>query len=103
MDSSRTNGNFGKSLSEPFPNCGVRATQPNSIDGMISDTEPDSLLTVKDAQALLPLSAAWYAKARWLKTGPPYIKVGVHGRVFYRKSQLLNWIEKQDCNCGAEK
>jgi hypothetical protein len=54
----------------------------------------DPLLAQSEAQKLLPLSAAWYAKMRWKRTGPPYVTVS--GRVFYRRSELLQWIEDQN-------
>lgn len=54
----------------------------------------DPLLTVRQAQSVLPYSTAWYANHRWRGTGPPFVKIG-NGRVLYRRSALLAWIEQQ--------
>jgi hypothetical protein len=35
---------------------------------------------------------------RWLKQGPPYLKIG--GRVVYRRDQIENYEAAQAKNCG---
>jgi predicted DNA-binding transcriptional regulator AlpA len=57
-------------------------------------TENDPLLNQREARQLLPMSNAWFIKMRWLGQGPPYITVGT--RIFYRKSELLGWVEAQN-------
>lgn len=54
------------------------------------------LLTEKEARRELPMSLAWYRRRRWLKDGPPYIRVG--NRVFYRRGSLREWIREQESN-----
>jgi len=50
------------------------------------------LLTIAQAQSILPLSRAWYAKARCRGTGPEYIKIG--SRIFYSREALLRFAER---------
>jgi len=56
----------------------------------LSDSEV--FLTVKQAREIIALSAAWFAKCRWLKSGSPYLKIG--SKIFYRKSDLAAYAEQ---------
>jgi len=51
----------------------------------------DDLLTAKQSRAVLPFSLAWYAKNRWLGTGPRWYKIA--NRAFYRRSDLIAYVE----------
>ena len=51
----------------------------------------DDLLTEGQARDQeLPMSLAWYRRRRVLGDGPPFIRVS--NRVFYRRSELRQWI-----------
>jgi|DewCreStandDraft_4_1066084.scaffolds.fasta_scaffold12434_10 hypothetical protein len=56
------------------------------------------LLTIAQAQSILPLSRAWYAKARCRGTGPEYIKIG--SRIFYPREALLRFAERHTVKPG---
>jgi predicted DNA-binding transcriptional regulator AlpA len=43
------------------------------------------------AAAITHMSRAWFQRARWAGTGPPYIKVG--RAVRYRLDELIAWFE----------
>ena len=50
----------------------------------------DELLTTKEAAALTKMSVAWFERARWDGSGPPYLKPGRSVR--YVKRELLEWL-----------
>jgi hypothetical protein len=50
------------------------------------------LLTIEQAQCVLPMSRAWFAKERWRGAGPEYVKIG--SRVFYRRDSLLEFAAR---------
>lgn len=53
------------------------------------------LLDEKRAQTEeLPMSLAWFRRARLLGGGPPFIRIG--SRVFYRRSDLKAWIAMRE-------
>jgi predicted DNA-binding transcriptional regulator AlpA len=54
----------------------------------------EQFLDITQARAVLPMSVAWYAQARCKRTGPPYFKIGQ--RVFYRRSDLVAWVERHE-------
>jgi hypothetical protein len=61
-----------------------RITQPKAND----------LLTEAQVQAEeLPMSLAWFRSKRLCGGGPPFIRVS--NRVFYRRSDLLTWIQER--------
>jgi predicted DNA-binding transcriptional regulator AlpA len=43
------------------------------------------------AAAVTSMSRAWFQRARWAGTGPPYIKLGRSVR--YRLDELISWFE----------
>ena len=61
----------------------------------VRDPAPDRLLKTAEAAELLNVSVAFLERQRWLRAGPPHIRVsGPTGRaVRYRRSDLLGWIE----------
>jgi predicted DNA-binding transcriptional regulator AlpA len=59
---------------------------------------PDQLLSIEQAQSIIPLSKSWFANSRWKKTGPPYVKIGT--RVLYRRAELLAWAERHAVSTG---
>jgi predicted DNA-binding transcriptional regulator AlpA len=65
-----------------------------SIGQPASSTTPatnnQTILTPKQAAALLNLSTSWLAKQRLKGGGPPYIKMG--GAVRYNTSILQEWM-----------
>jgi hypothetical protein len=54
---------------------------------------PERLLTIEQAQAVLPMSRAWFAQQRWRKSGPTYVKVG--SRILYRCADLLEFAQQR--------
>ena len=56
------------------------------------------LLTIVQAQSILPLSRAWFAKARCCGTGPEYVKIG--SRIFY-PCVALSWDGDNQGDTGA--
>ena len=63
-------------------------TQPASSTTQASYNQ--SILTPKQAAAMLNLSTSWLAKQRLKGGGPPYIKMG--GAVRYNASILQEWM-----------
>ena len=57
-------------------------------------------LTIPQAREILPMSAAWYAKARCERNGPSFVKIGQ--RVFYPKSSLIAFAEAHTVKPAAE-
>ncbi len=56
------------------------------------------LLTEQQARAEeLPMSLAWYRRARLMGGGPPFIRIGGN-RVFYRRGDLRAWIAQREAN-----
>jgi hypothetical protein len=52
------------------------------------------LLTERQAREQeLPMSLAWYRRARLVGGGAPFIRIG--NRVFYRRGELRRWIQEQ--------
>lgn len=49
----------------------------------------DEFLTTREAAALTKLSVAWFERAPWERSGPPYLKCG--RAVRYLKAELLQW------------
>jgi hypothetical protein len=59
-------------------------------------TQNHVVVNEKQAQAILPMSLAWFRKKR-LRTesdGPRFLKIG--SRVFYRVSELYSYIAERD-------
>jgi predicted DNA-binding transcriptional regulator AlpA len=54
-------------------------------------THNQTVLTPKQAAALLNLSTSWLAKQRLKGGGPPYIKMG--GAVRYNATVLQEWMK----------
>ena len=53
------------------------------------------LLNEKRAQTEeLPMSLAWFRRARLLGGGPPFVRVG--NRVFYRRAELRAWLAERE-------
>jgi hypothetical protein len=69
------------------------------IDGSIQ-RETDLLTESQSRNQELPMSLAWYRRAR-LKgnSGPPFVRVG--GRIFYRRGELRLWIAAQNVPSGS--
>ncbi|MCL4851045.1 MAG: helix-turn-helix domain-containing protein [Bryobacteraceae bacterium] len=53
----------------------------------------NQLLTIDQAQSVLPMSRAWFAKRRWDGTGPEYVKIGT--RIFYPRNALVAFAEQR--------
>jgi hypothetical protein len=55
----------------------------------------DEWLTPVEAAKLAKLSVRTLSDKRWKKTGPPYQKLspGKGGRIRYRRSDVLAWLE----------
>lgn len=51
------------------------------------------LSTQEELAPLLRKSAAWFERARWLGTGPAFVKVG--RTPMYRREDVLAWLESQ--------
>ena len=71
--------------------------QPRNQAFATAETMPrldGDLLTERESQAQeLPMSLAWYRRMRLTRSGPPFVRIS--NRIFYRRSALRNWIEKQ--------
>jgi predicted DNA-binding transcriptional regulator AlpA len=63
-------------------------SQPTS--STMPATNHQTILTPKQAAAVLNLSTSWLAKQRLKGGGPPYIKMG--GAVRYNASILQEWM-----------
>ena len=46
-------------------------------------------LCVEQAQGILPMSRSWYAKQRWQKTGPAYVRCG--SKILYPRDALIRF------------
>ena len=57
---------------------------------MNDDISGLDLMTQKEAEELIRMSASWFEHQRAKKKGIPYHKVG--GRVFYLRKDLLAWF-----------
>lgn len=56
-------------------------------------SEKDQLLSETEAQRILPMSLAWYRRARLQRRGPRFLRVG--RKVWYRVTDLLAYIESR--------
>lgn len=61
---------------------------------------PHDLLTVREAADILRLSPRTLDRYRASRTGPAYYKLG--GRVRYKKSDLMEWVEQNRRIPGRE-
>jgi len=59
------------------------------------------LLTRKEASEITRNSVAWYERAAWSQTGPPFIKIG--NKPLYPEDQLLEWIKSRPTGGGKIK
>lgn len=65
-------------------------------------SDPDDLLTTKEAAALLGMSAATLAQYRYIEKGPRYVKVRGH-LVRYRRSDVAAYeAQMAECRSGGE-
>jgi hypothetical protein len=53
-------------------------------------SEHDLLTDIQAQKQELPMSLAWYRRKRVFGGGPPFIRVS--NRIFYRRSELRQWI-----------
>ena len=61
-------------------------------------TAPDDALFASPTIATVrSIAVATLERERSMKTGPKYFKVG--GRVLYRKSDVVAWIQQQTTEC----
>jgi predicted DNA-binding transcriptional regulator AlpA len=60
----------------------------------------DRFLNIAEAQQVLPLSSAWFAKQRAAKTGPPFVRIGT--RVLYPHSELVAWAKERAVKAAAD-
>ena len=58
-----------------------------------SGTDPERLLTARDAADFLHISISWLAKSRMKGDGPPFVKVGRSVR--YGEGALLRWMKSR--------
>src|SRR5215469_1259357 len=68
----------------------------NAIDHSVADTnEPDNepRWDTNDVSDFTGLSVHFFEKARWLGTGPPYVKIG--RRVRYRPRAAREWFKNR--------
>ena len=62
-------------------------------------TAPDDALFASPTIATVrSIAVATLERERSMKTGPKYFKVG--GRVLYRKSDVLAWIQQRTTECA---
>jgi predicted DNA-binding transcriptional regulator AlpA len=54
----------------------------------------DVLLEPKETAAFLKVSLSWLAKARAMKEGPPFVRIGRCVR--YSKAALLRWLKSRE-------
>jgi len=59
-----------------------------------------TLLTPKEAAAVLKVSLSWLAKARMRGDGPPYIQVGRSIR--YGEAALIQWMKSKQRSSTSE-
>ena len=59
-------------------------------------TEPDALLTEREAAELIGFSERTLQSWRYAKIGPPVVVVGRSVR--YRRGTLLDWVKENTCN-----
>ena len=59
-----------------------------------------TLLTPKEAAAVLKVSLSWLAKARMRGDGPPYIRVGRSIR--YAEAVLIQWMKSRQRSSTSE-
>ena len=53
------------------------------------------LLTDAEARTQeLPMSLSWFRRRRRVGGGPPFLRVGT--RVFYRRTDLREWVARQE-------
>ncbi|WP_414695006.1 helix-turn-helix transcriptional regulator [Phenylobacterium sp.] len=66
--------------------------------------QPDRLLRTPEAAELLNVSVAFLERQRWLRAGPPHVRVsGASGRaVRYRRSDLLSWMEANRIDSSSD-
>lgn len=50
------------------------------------------LLTTKQASGIAGLSEAWFARKRWERRGPPYLRI--QRSIRYVEAELLQWLSK---------
>ena len=73
-----------------------KANELDVIDKFYSDKTPsEALFSQQEAKVVLPFSDAWYERGRVYGFGPKFVKIG--SRVFYRKIDLLDFINKHKC------
>ncbi|MDF1735169.1 MAG: helix-turn-helix domain-containing protein [Minwuia sp.] len=53
---------------------------------------PDPLLSPKNLAAQEKITKGWLDKARCRGDGPPFYRIG--GRIYYRRSEYLAWLEQ---------
>lgn len=53
----------------------------------------ERFLADKEASNKYGLSVHWFRRARYIKKGPPYIKM--NGRILYRESSLDEWFKRR--------
>ena len=73
---------------QPTKALGAREMQDKSTPGI----DLDQLLTPAEAAQFLRVSVSFLAKARMIGSGPRYVKIG--RRVFYRRSDLLDYLNR---------
>jgi predicted DNA-binding transcriptional regulator AlpA len=54
---------------------------------------PKSLMTERELSSRLHISVAWLQRQRWLKLGPPYIRL--RRAVRYDADAVERWLETQ--------
>jgi predicted DNA-binding transcriptional regulator AlpA len=65
-----------------------------------SSTAIATLMTPKEAAAILKVSLSWLAKARMRGDGPPYIRVGRSIR--YAEAALIQWMKSRQRSSTSE-
>ena len=68
----------------------------------MASTKFSELLTPREVQDRFGLSAKWLANLRYMRKGPPYIKLGGK-KVLYDPEDVSAWIERNSIKVDGEK
>lgn len=66
-----------------------------------ADGSPDDLLTSSDVAEWLGMSVSWLEIGRHKGYGPRFTRLS-HSRVRYRRSDVLEWLDKRKHQCTSE-
>ena len=73
----------------------------SSIQGLLSNGQPDDLLSTVDMSIWLGVSAQWLEIGRTRGYGPTFIRIGPR-RVRYRRQDVLEWLAARSYQCTSE-